>query len=436
MGLGFIQPYFDLFCVVLWLFFRTWWWVIVPCLLYFPAKALYLWWVQWDVEYAGLEWIVLEIIPPGEVEKPFRAMEDIFSTLWTVYDSGNWRELWCEGMLPQGPYWFSFEIVSKAGEIHFYMRTMKETEKFVKGIFHAHYPEAEIVQVDDYVKNVPQDIPNKTYNLFHEILCAARPSSYPIKTYKFFEIRPEEVEEEKRIDPMYHLMEDMAILKEGEELWFQIGLTPVAEEDNNWITEGRKLADKLAKRPESAARKSMLGEAWRYLVFLKKPYATEEEKAAFLPPEMKLTPGEKNVVTAVEEKISKKGYVVFARAFYIYKQEAYFSPNKRIPRSYFAHFNTEDMNFIRDTRITKTRIHYLFRKRRMYARQRDAFEKTINRFPPLFPDRMGKDTATMVLNAEELATIFHFPMRPAGLPPGVPRIAAKKGGPPPGIPTE
>lgn len=436
MGLGFIQPYFDLFCVVLWLVFRTWWWVIIPLLLYFPAKALYLWWVAWEVEYARLEWTVFEIIPPAEIEKPFRAMEDVFSTLWSIYDGANWREVWCVGELPKGPYWLSFEIRSKEGEIHFYLRAMKGTEKFIKGILHAHYPEAEILEVDDYVKSIPQDIPNDTYDLYMEILTTARPSSYPIKTYKFFEIRPEEVEEEKRVDPMYRLMEDMAMLKEGEELWFQLGITPVADEDNRWITEGRKLADKLARRPEAPARKSMIGQALRLLFFARQPYAEEIGEEPVIPPEMKLTPGERKVVEAIEEKISKKGFVVFARAFYVYRHEAYFSPNKRIPRSYFMHFNTEDMNNIRDTRMTKTRIHYLFRKRRIYARKREAVRTAVNRFPPLFPDRMGKGTATMVLNAEELATIFHFPMKPAGLPPGVPRVASKKGGPPPGIPTE
>lgn len=435
MELAFLQPYFDLFCVVLWLVFKTWWWVIIPGLLYFPAKGLYQWWVWWEVEYAALPWVVFEIIPPAEIEKPFRAMEDVFSTFWSIYDGANWREIWCQGELPKGPYWFSFEIRSKAGEIHFYLRIMKEAEKFIKGILHAHYPEAEIIEVEDYAKTIPQDIPNQSLDFYMEILTTYAPRPYPIKTYKFFEIRPEEVEEEKRVDPMSRLLEDMAMLKEGEELWFQIGITPVGDSDNGWITEGRRLADKLSKRPETAARKSMIGQALRYLFLTKTPYTEDEIKEReVIPPEMKLTPGERKIVEAIEEKISKKGFVVFARCFYIYKPEAYSSPNKRIPRSYFMHFNTEDMNNIRDWRRTKTRIHYWFRKRRLYARKRKALKKTINRFPPLFPERMGD--GTMLLNAEELATIFHFPMKASSLPPGVPRIAAKKGGPPPNIPTE
>ncbi|NQU82544.1 MAG: hypothetical protein HQ539_01195 [Parcubacteria group bacterium] len=436
MTLAFIQPYFDLFCVVLWLIFRTWWWVIIPLCLYFPAKGLYLWWVRWEIEYAGISWTVLEFVPPSEVEKPFRAMEDIFTVLWSIYDGANWREQWCSGELPKGPYWMSFEITSKAGEIHFYIRTMKGTEKFVKGIIHAHYPDTEIFEVEDYVKNVPQDLPNEKYDVYMEPLNSVKDSSYPIKTYQFFEIRPEEIEQRKKIDPMSRLLEDMAKLKEGEELWFHTTITPVANKDNKWITRGRALADELSKRPVKPDRISMIGEALKYLFLVKPPYTEEKKEESVIPVEMRLTPGEREIVEGVENKITKKGFVVCCRAFYIYEPEAFVSPNKRIPRSYFMHFNTEHMNNIRDWSGTKTRIHYLFRKRRLYARKKKAFKKTINRFPPMFPNRMGKNTGTMVLNAEELASIIHLPMKAADLPPGVPRVAAKKGGPPPNIPTE
>jgi len=433
-----VVAYFDLFCVVLWLIFRAWWWVIIPALLYFPAKGLYLWWVFWEVEYASIEWILLEIVPPGMIEKPFRAMEDVFTHLWSLYDGANWREVNCQGELPTGPFWFSFEITSKAGEVHIYLRTMKHSKKFVSGIIHGHYPEVEIFEVEDYVKKVPQDLPNATYNLNMEPFGMIREYSYPLRTYEFFGIRPEEIEESKRVDPIDQLMEDMAKLVEGEELWFQMVFTPVADRDNGWIAAGRKLADKLSKRPENGIRKSMIAETLRLLFTGKQPYSEEEKREeGGIPVEMRLTPGERDIVSAVEEKISRKGFVFHSRAFYIYKPEAYFSPHKRIPRSYFMHFSTENMNAIRDWSGTKTRIHYLFRKRRLYARKRKAFKKTINRFAPMHPVRMGdKKTGTMVLSAEEAASIFHLPSRASTLPPGIPRVPAKKGGPPPNIPTE
>ena len=178
----------------------------------------------------------------------------------------------------------------------------------------------------------------------------------------------------------------------------------------------------------------MIAEAMRYLFFIKAPYSAEKKEESVIPVEMRLTPGERTVVEGVENKISKKGYNVFCRSLYIYKPEVYVSPNKRIPRSYFGHFATENMNYIRDWSGTKTRIHYFFRDRRLYARKKKAFKKYINRFAPRFPDWIGE--GTMVLNAEELASIFHLPMQASTLPPGVPRVAAKKGGPPPNIPTE
>jgi hypothetical protein len=62
-------------------FLKAWWWFLAPVILYFPAHYLYLWWVNWDVWYKGKKWILIEIVPPKEILKPFRAMEDIFSIM-------------------------------------------------------------------------------------------------------------------------------------------------------------------------------------------------------------------------------------------------------------------------------------------------------------------------------------------------------------------
>src|SRR3989344_3006976 len=109
--------------IVFWIpFLRVWWWLFVPLFLSLELKPLYLWWLDWDFAYAKTKWKMLEIIPPKEVLTPLKAMEDVFTTIWPIYDMGNWRERWCDGELDNSPYWMSWEIASIEGQIHFYIR--------------------------------------------------------------------------------------------------------------------------------------------------------------------------------------------------------------------------------------------------------------------------------------------------------------------------
>ncbi len=431
---GFYDSFIGLTLSLLWAFFLTWWWLILPLILYFPAKFFHLWWIRWEVWYKEEQWILLEMIPPVEVLKPYMAMDDVITSLWPIYDGANWREQWCEGEMIGGPFWLSFEIVSVSGQVHFYMRILKDQRKFVEAIFHTHYPEIEIFEVEDYTQNVPQDIPNKELDIYGEYLTTTRPDAYPIRTYKYFEIRPEEVDQEKKLDPFANLMEAMAKLNEGEQLWFQINLTPITNRDIPWIDEGKEIADQIAKRPESSNRKSMIGETLKLLFLGKKPYDEEEKAESLIPPEMKMTPGEREKLEAVEDKIGKVGFKVYMRSVYIYTKDAFVSPNKRIPRSYMAHFNTTSLNSMRDWSKEKTKIHYFFRERRLYTRKKKMFDLYVRRLPPLYPQMWGP--GNMILNAEEIASIFHFPANAAALPAGVPRILAKKATPPPNLPIE
>ena len=60
------------------------------------------------------------------------------------------------------------------------------------------------------------------------------------------------------------------------------------------------------------------------------------------------------------------------------------------------------------------------------------FEKYVKRFPPLYPAMTGK--GNMILNIEELATIFHFPIQTNILSSGVPRIMSRRATPPGNLP--
>lgn len=420
------------------LILKSWWWLFLPAILYLPVRFLYFWWVRWEVWYKKLDWTVLELVPPGEIEKPFRAMEDVFTALWPIYDIANWRERWCEGEFAFGPYWFSFEIASFGGDVHFYLRVERPRRSFAESIIYTHYPETEIFEVEDYTQRLPQDLPNKTYDLYGEDFRFTRDYVYPIRTYKFFEaVRPEAILGERKLDPIYSLMEAMTNPKKGEIMWFQIVPIPITNEDFPWVSKGREVADKIARRPRKAKPKSILREAGEAIIG-KELTEVERGLAPGVSPETErellITPGERAILTAIEEKISKYGFATSIRYLYIFPRGAYYVPHGKIGRSYFAHFYTQDMNTILFSSRTRSKVHYVFRKRRVFARKKSMFEKYVRRFPPSYPKMVGPET--LILNSEELATIFHFPIKASILPPGIPRVFAKKGEPPPGIPME
>ncbi|MDI6591573.1 MAG: hypothetical protein QME61_01365 [Patescibacteria group bacterium] len=441
--------------LTIWQIFKNWWWLIAPLILYFLARFFYLWWIRWEVWYPKFNWILLELKPPKETLKPFKAMEDIFSLLWPIYDGPNWRERWCEGELPLGGgLWFSFEIVGMGGEIHFYMRIPEFFRNRAESAIYSRYPEAEISIVDDYTKNVPQDVPNEKWDLYGENITLIKPDSYPIKTYQqFFEERPEVVKEEKRIDPIDSLLESLSKLQPAEQVWLQIVCNAVTDKEIPWQTQGRaevkRIGEEVSKRWFGEEKKPSI---WETLITGKVPAAPPPVPAKPWPPG-ELMPKEQELIQGIENKIKKWGFQVWIRTIYLCKkEEPHFFGNYKIGRGYFSHFATEHLNGLIYWGATRTRVHYWMRDRRLYLRKRKQLKEYIQRFPPNFPwsfkgefpfphifSIIGYRTApgirgTFILNIEELATILHFPAKI--ITPALPYVEAKKGGPPPTLPVE
>jgi hypothetical protein len=427
---------------------KNWWWFFLPIILFRSFRFLYLWWIRVEVWAKKNKWILLEIKPPKEILKPFRAMEDVIDVLWGVYNAPNWREKWCEGEPPHAPFWFSFEIASFGGEIHFFIRILDVWRDMVEAMIYSQYPEAEISLVEDYTQKVPQDVPNKEWDLYAEDYSLMKDDVYPIRTYSmFFEERPEVVKEEKRLDPLDSLLEALAKLKPAEQLWFQIVANPITNADIPWVSRGEAVANKIAKRPEVAKPKSIFREIFEILVGGKEEAPPKEE--GLIAPELALTPGEKDVLQGVETKISKKGFKTWMRIVYLYKRkEPHFLGNYKIIRSYLHHFSAQNLNIPVFWGPTRTRIQYWFRERRLYLRKRQQFLRYGLRVPSSWPRTMSGEPfrpfgfaprgpgirGTIILNSEELATIYHFPAKITAMAPAVKPVEAKKGGPPPGLP--
>ncbi len=434
-----IYPLFLIF----WQIIKDWWWVPLPFILWKPFKFLYLWW-RADIFVGENKRALFEIKIPKEINKPIRAMETVITQLWQIlYDPpGNWWEVWIEGKFLLS---YAFEIVLIDGQIKFYLRGLESHRHSIEAAIYSQFPEAEISIVKDYVKNVPSDIPNKEWDLWGADYRILKNDAYPIKTYKEFETESEKTEEAK-VDPLSNLFEAASMLKPGEQIWIQILAGPVTEAEYPWLGEAKKLRDKLVHRVKEEPPKVSFFENFISVILTGKAKTeTVQKEARIIPVEMELTPGERETVKKIEEKMSKPVFKTSIRFVYLGKREVFYKPKIRLPLSFFSAFTGLNslvpygQPFI--TKVVKSWFLpiNLLRKRRTYIKQRAMFENYRKRVNPFYPKSQpanAKKKAVFILNTEEIATLFHFPSKRVAPAPFIERIEVKKREAPAGLPTD
>lgn len=417
-------------------FVENWWWVVLPFLLLPLLLNLWLWWRE-ELWAEGINYTILEISLPKEVLRPLRAMEQIFSSIWAaIYDPPNNFDKWIDGKMILS---LSLEIISEEGKLHFLLRVPDAVLDTIESIIFAQYPDAEISKTTDYVKNIPLDIPNKDWQFWGSNFKTAKDDIYPIKTYtKFFEEKQDISKEQKRLDPLVVLLEGMTKMKQGEHMWVQIIATPVTNKENNYVDRGKSKIDELVKRAKKIVEdKSILAKSSDMLIKGIPPsYAPKsEEKPNY--PEMQLTKGEKEIVAAIENKISKPAFACSMRFMYLAKRNIFFKPRITVVTSFVNQFSSTNLNTLLLTEKTSVSKSLFFpknllREGKIYLKQRSFWFHYIHRWPTGFPLSDG----SFILNTEELATLYHFPGRELAPIPNLPRVGAKKGGAPANLPVE
>ncbi|HHE76453.1 MAG TPA: hypothetical protein ENL27_00470 [Candidatus Parcubacteria bacterium] len=427
-----------------WEIVKAWWWLPLPFILWKPFIFYFHWW-RFERFLDENERVLIEIKIPKDINKPVRAMETVVTQLWQIlYDPpGNWWEIWVEGkeILSYG-----FEIVLKDGQIHFFIRVLKGHLHSIEAAIYSQYPDVEISVVKDYTEEVPSDIPNKNWDLWGADYRLLKPSAYPIKTYKEFETEHEPTEEAK-IDPISSLFEAAAKLGRGEQIWIQLLATPVTDAEYPWVTQGKKIRDDLAgrKMPEKPKGKPIIIDAANVLIKGEPPaYPESGKEDRVVQVEMELTPGEKDLIKRIEEKISKPGFKSSLRFIYLGKKDVFYKPKIRLPLSFFGAFSgSNSLVPYGQPLITKVVKSWflplnLIRKRRLYVKQRSMFKRYKSRSDPFYPREEpanAKKKAIFVLNTEEIATLFHFPSERVAPAPFIERLETKEGGGPSDLPT-
>ena len=412
------------------------WWIIAPVALFFIFRELWLDYVR--TKYIdSLKWTILEVKIPKEVQKTPKAMEQIFAGLLGIDKTPNFVEKWFKGELNG---WFSLEIIGKGGKIHFLIRTMEKYRNLVEAQVYAQYPDSEIVEVEDYTADLPSKIPSKDYDAWGTELILTKEDAYPIRTYPYFF---EEAKEEERIDPLASLSEILSNITPEEHIWIQVLISPANEK---WKEKGEKLVEKLIGKKVSRTKQGIiLEEAHGWLdaaretlhdFFFGSVKKAEErgrrsEDRSLESLMLYLSPGQRDVVSAIEKNIAKLGFNTLIRFVHWGRTDMFTGSNKVAVIGAFKQFNTLNLNGFKPNNRTKTYINYFFKKRREFYRK----VKILNNYKRRYFPHRGFSRRGFVLNIEELASIYHIPGKIVEAP-TMPRIEAKKGGPPSGLPIE
>lgn len=432
----------------------TLWKISIPYLLVLKTIIFQFWWLPlpfylkhhvdfiYDV-FNGEDWlsdsvrkgVVVEIKIPQTIVRPLRAMEAVFASFWGTYDPPtSWKEHHFKGKRILGA---SFEIAGIDGVPHFFVRLPESNKKLLKAVIYSQYPEVEIVETSDYTKQVPQDIPNKEWDLWGCDFELIKPDVYPIRTYEaFYEEKPDVNSEEKRIDPLSPLFETISLTQPGEQLWFSIFIMPKGPKDTDFFERSKKEVDKLAKRPEKPESKPLWIDFWNLLAHGEPPATEAVKEETFLPPEMKLTTGERDIVAAIERKRSKNVFLCFIKYVYVAKRKVFYNSAKGFGTSFFSQFGTQNLNSTKPWSKTSTKVHSptFFQARKLYLRKRDLIDNYRTRDPGFDP--FPVDGACFYLNTEELATLYHFPSYEGAPSAALKRMETKKGAPPSQLPVE
>lgn len=402
------------------------WWIVLPLI------AIIIFWEAWKLHLHynfvhSIKWKLLEIKVPKTILKTPKAMEQIFAAAHAPYSYGiPLNKKYLEG---QEEYWMVFELIGRAGETHFYLRVPSQYRNMMESAIYAAYPEAEITEADDYLEEFPHVLPNETFDLsgFEEVL---RHENYlPIRTYPMFE----ESIEEHRIDTIAPLMEAMSKLKNSEQLWFQMILKPTGED---FRKEGEEEINKLLNI-EKKKKESMwptldlgftLNEALRAPFEHPGERAEHKEEKKEKQQRFLMTPVDKERAEAIHLKISKIAFESTLRFMYIEKKSESTDPgHTNSIHGFIRQFNTQNLNSLKPNSPTNTAsysVKGLFKKTRIRSRKHHLYEH-YRHFIPAHHES--------ILNIEELATVFHFPLAVVSTT-ELEKVESRKGSPPATLP--
>ncbi|MBU4056807.1 hypothetical protein KJ695_02765 [Patescibacteria group bacterium] len=401
----------------MYLVLRDYWWLFAPAFLLIIFETV---WMNYIMAKAAREmkWLLLEIKVQAGIEKGPQIFEHILTGLYAVRGGAidTDFDIYLKGVVES---YFSLELAGIDGRFYFFMYVPEKMKDLAEAQIYAQYPQAEIKEAEDYAKVGPTDFPDKNWDIWGAEMILDKEDAYPVRTYNQFQ---EKITSEL-IDPIAAFIEEFGKHNPGEQTWFQVLIRPV---DDYWKKDAAEIVAKLIgkkikkKTTFFTGAKKDLSDIILNLRFA--PFEALEYKKEELPnlPEslmLFLSPGEKEVVEAIEKNVAKVGFETMIRWFYIGRKKVF---NKA--KGFFSvmgplhQFTSQNLNMFAVDGRTKTSAYYVITEMRKNIRKR----LLVNRYR-----RRDFYQRGFVLNLEELATLYHFPTIGVEAP-QTPRVQARK----------
>ena len=391
---------------------ETFRWLVFFAVVWVPLILVeYAW--QACVRYVRTTWIgkqekvLLEIKLPQETMKSPLAMELVLTGLYQTGGEGMPLDRYWDGKVRP---WFSLEITSLDGEIHFYIWTFKSQRSVVEANIYAQYPDVEIHELKDYTEDIFFD-PTK-FEISGCRFEATGPDPLPIKTYIDYKL-DKDPKEEYKVDPMAPLIEFMGSLKKGHQAWVQFIIRAHTQEKtptNNkypdkWKEDAKKLIEDINNEDSEVDEEGNVVRG-------------------------RLTTGQKNRIEAIERSLEKLPFDVGVRIVYIAPKEIFDKGNGGGLTGSFKQFNAPHLNGFKPAGSPGFDYKWQdWKGKKLLGQKIGLFRAYCERGYFHYP---WKSKGT-VLNTEELATVFHFPGS-AVRTPSLKRIPSKRADAPSNLP--
>ncbi|HNT30431.1 MAG TPA: type IV secretion system DNA-binding domain-containing protein [bacterium] len=328
-------------------------------------------------------------VPKGNEKTPLAA-EQMFASLHGLYRSMLQR-------LVHGDVSLSFEMAASKKAIRFYCRVPQNVEEFVTKQIFAQYPNVRIQRAEDYVNFYA--IENVERETAIAYIRSNKASMYPIKTFTSFEV-----------DPLAAITSALSGLSEEEDIWFQMVITPV---NHSWQTSAQHYVQQV-REGKSTLMGDVFGKLFREIFEILFVYVPDaligRSRADRRSSQRELPDSVKEALTKIEEKSKKIGFAAIMRI-------AAITPDQQLSRQRLNEFISTLQQY------TVPNLNGFHLGKRIF---------NVGGFKEAFKLRAGKRKG-IILNVEELASIYHFPNQSVETP-NIVWARARKGEPPPNLP--
>jgi len=289
---------------------------------------------------------------------------------------------------------FEMAVPHIGQEISFYLAVSHRIETVIEKQIHGFFPEAEVEKIKDY------NIFNPAGSVAASYLTLSKNYFLPFKTYKNLER-----------DPLAEIINSFNKIDErGEGAAIQIVLSPVS---GDWRKRGLEIAREMQKNKTFSKAKEETSAAGMIMKAVKTGQKSKESQSA-PSPQAAITPIQQEQIKALEEKASKVGFYANIRLIASSATKVQADEILRGLEGAFAQFNHPNFNSFKINRVSG-----------------NALRKLIYNFSFRFFDSRQK----MILNSEELTSIFHLPVTPLGAP-QLKSVKAKQASAPMNLPKE